>query len=113
MRSPFRSSSAEDQSDRGTVRLTDGRLDLAWEEGGANGSYNFQAEVTGTGTLAILRDGVAFAELTAADGAQKMQFASSAVVTGLAFLYTPGENDGGYAELSRFEHGSGTMILFR
>ena len=101
------------ESDRGTVRLTDGRLDLAWEEGGANGSYNFQAEVTGTGTLAIPRDGVAFAELTAADGAQKMQFASSASVTGLAFLYTPGENDGGYAELSRFEHGSGTMILFR
>ena len=101
------------EGDRGTVRLTDGRLDLAWEDGGANGSYNFQAEVTGTGTLAILRDGVAFAELTAADGAQKMQFASSASVTGLAFLYTPGGNDGGYAELSRFEHGSGTMILFR
>jgi len=101
------------ESDRGTVRLTDGRLDMAWENGGMSGSYNFQAEVTGTGTLAILRDGVAFAELTAADGLQKMQFASPAAVTGLSFAYTPGENDGGYAELSCFVHGGGTMLLFR
>ena len=102
------------ESDRGTVRiLPDGHLDLTWEEGGATGSYNFQAEVTGTGTLSILRDGVAFAELTASDGAQKMEFSSPAAVTGLSFTYTPGENDGGYAELSRFAHGSGTMILFR
>lgn len=97
-----------------TVRiLPDGHLDLTWEEGGATGAYNFQAEVTGTGTLSILRDGVAFAELMAADGAQKMEFSSPAAVTGLSFAYTPGENDSGYAELSRFAHGSGTMILFR
>ena len=102
------------ESDLGTVRiLPDGHLDLTWEEGGATGSYNFQAEVTGTGTLSILRDGVAFAELTASDGAQKMQFSSSAAVTGLSFAYTPGENDSGYAELFGFTHGSGTMLLFR
>ena len=102
------------EGDRGTVRMTDGRLDVAWEDGGANTTkYEFSAEVTGTGTLTVLCDGEAFAELTAADGAQKIKFSSPAAVTGLAFLYTPGENDGGYAELSRFEHGSGTMILFR
>lgn len=102
------------ESDLGTVRiLPDGHLDLTWEEGGATGSYNFQAEVTGTGTLSILRDGVAFAELMASDGAQKMQFSSSAAVTGLSFAYTPGENDSGYAELFGFTHGSGTMLLFR
>ena len=102
------------ESDRGTVRLTDGRLDLAWEDGGANTTkYEFSAEVTGTGTLTALRDGVAFAELTAADGAQKVKFSSPAAVTGLAFLYTPGANDSGYAELFGFTHGSGTMIIMR
>ena len=102
------------ESDRGTVRLTDGRLDVAWEDGGANTTkYEFSAEVTGTGTLTALCDGVAFAELTAADGAQKIKFTSPDAVTGLAFLYTPGANDSGYAELFGFKHGSGTMILFR
>ena len=87
---------------------------MTWDDGGSNTTkYNLKATVTGTGTLTAFHKGDLFAEVTSADGVCKLEFTSSSALTGLSFVYEPGVNDSGYAELSDFRHGYGTVLVFR
>lgn len=102
--------------DEKTVSLPKGELTATWRTSaaGAGAPYSFVAQVTGTGTLMVTREGAEgpVAVITAGD-AQTISFNSPDETTQLAFAYMPGENDTGAALLSGFKHSVGTMILVR
>jgi hypothetical protein len=96
------------------VRLSgDGStLDVRWTDAGnCTKRYSFAAGVTGTGTLAVYRDGAVepWATLTAEAGQAVFVFDSAAAVNELSFVFS-GE---GFAELSSFAKHKGTVITIR
>lgn len=103
-------------ADATTVSLPKGELTATWRTSAAGTGvpYSFTAQVTGTGTLTVTREGAGtpVAVITQGD-AQTITFNSPDEATQLAFAYMPGENDTGAALLSGFRHNVGTMILLR
>jgi hypothetical protein len=67
--------------------------------------------VTGTGTLAVYRDGAVepWTVLNAADGQTGLIFNSAAAVNELSFVFS----GDGFAELSSFAKHKGTVITIR
>ena len=99
-----------------TVSLPKGELTATWQtpETGTDVPYSFVAQVTGTGTLTVTREGtdVPIAVITQGD-AQTISFTSPDLMTKLAFAYQPGANDTGTALLSGFRHHLGTLLFVR
>lgn len=100
-----------------SVVIPQGSVTLEWANpsGMTSGTNQFDAQVSGTGTLAILLNGEPFATLTSADGLKTLTVALSALpVNELVFTYTPGENDTGAAEISNFVGArKGMMLIVR
>ena len=87
-------------------------LDVVWSDAGIYAKkYSLTAQVTGTGTLSIFRDGAAaaWAEVSEADGATTLWFESDAAMNSLSFAFS-GE---GSAVLSRFSKRGGAVIIVR
>ena len=98
----------------GGVLVTNGALCATWANpSGESRRYDFSATVTGNGMLTVLLDGEAFANLTAADGAQTLTFESASPSKSLSFSYAPGEGDTGGALLASFRRIDGFQIIFR
>ena len=103
---------AEERGDG--VFLPDGTLALDWVAGTGRGKrYQFDASVSGTGTLTVLLNGEPYRSYTAASGAVSEAIVSDAASFSLEFAYTPGANDDGGATLSHFQDFAGTMLIFR
>ena len=103
---------AEERGDG--VFLPDGTLALNWASGTGRGKrYQFDASVSGTGTLTVLLNGEPYRSYTAASGAVSEAIVSEATSFSLEFAYTPGTNDDGGATLSHFQDFAGTMLIFR
>lgn len=100
-----------------SVVIPQGSVTLEWANpsGMTSGTNQFDAQVSGTGTLAILLNGEPFSTLTSADGLKTLTVALSALpVNELVFTYTPGENDAGAAEISNFVGArKGMMLIVR
>ena len=71
---------------------------------------SFQVNVTGTGTLTVMKDGEAFG--TYAQGAHDVHFFGSGAMA-FTFAYESGANDEGGAVLSGFFASIGTTIFLR
>ena len=71
---------------------------------------SFQVNVTGTGTLTVMKDGEAFGTYT--QGVHDVSFFGSGAMA-FTFAYEPGANDEGGAVLSNFLASIGTTILLR
>ena len=103
-------------SDAKTVSLPKGELTATWRtpDAGRDAPYSFTAQVTGTGSLTVTREGAdaPLAVITAGD-AQTITFTSPDLATKLAFAYQPGVNDTGAALLSGFRHHLGLLLFLR
>ena len=98
----------------GVVTLPGGSLEAGWSNAtGRNRGYVGNVQVTGNGTLEIMRNGEAFKTVTSADGAQTFRLYSSLALEQLTFSYAPGENDDGAALLSSFAIDDGFMIILK
>lgn len=100
--------SAEATLDGKVLRLPAGKVVVDWPARGTQ--YECNVKVTGTGTLTVTVNGVA-TTYTAADGAQKLAFDSELAQNALSFVYTPGEDDTGWAELSGFRRNVGLVTV--
>ena len=92
------------------VELPAGELVAVWQ--GGTGYLTAPIEVTGNGTLRILRDGRFLREVVAADGVVNLKI-ESAAATELTFAYAPGAAEPGMATLHAFSSVSGMMLLVR
>ena len=70
----------------------------------------FKANVTGTGTLTVTKNGETLGTYTQGDN--DVHFFGSGTMA-LEFAYEPGENDVGGAVLSGFTADIGTMLILR
>ena len=99
---------AEATLDGKVLRLPVGKVAVDWPARGTQ--YEYNVKVTGTGSLVVTVNGVA-TTYTAADGAQKLAFDSELAQNALSFVYTPGEDDTGWAELSGFRRNVGLVTV--
>ena len=94
--------------------IPSGTVVLDWEnaKGVQSGKSSFKARVTGNGTLAVTLNGVAFADVTNADGLKTLAFdLSFGTVNTLSFTYMPGKGDEGFAEISDFSAPKSGLIM--
>ena len=103
---------AEERGDG--VFLPNGTLALNWAPSTRRVKrYQFDASVSGTGTLTVLLNGEPYRSYTAASGAVSEAIVSDTAPFSLEFTYTPGTNDDGGATLSHFQYVVGMMMNFR
>ena len=97
----------------GLVEIPSGSMDLTWTPAPRQNMScpcSFQVNVTGTGTLTILKDGEAFGTYT--QGVHDVAFFGSGAMA-FTFAYEPGANDAGGAVLSNFFASIGMTIILR
>ena len=101
------------ENNDGLVEIPSGSLAVTWTPAprqAMNCPCSFQVNVTGTGTLTVLKDGEAFGTYT--QGVHDVNFFGSGAMA-FMFAYEPGANDEGGAVLSRFFASIDTTIFIR
>ena len=100
------------ENNDGLVEIPSGSLTLSWTPAAQSASCPcfFKVNVTGTGTLTVVKDGATLGTYT--QGEQEVHFSGSGAMA-LEFAYVPGANDEGSAVLSGFSADIGTMLIFR
>ena len=97
----------------GLVEIPSGGMSVSWTPAAsptASCPCIFKANVTGTGTLTVTKNGETLGTYTQGDN--DVHFFGSGTMA-LEFAYEPGENDVGGAVLSGFSADIGTMLILR
>ena len=92
------------------IFLPDGRLDATLAD--AAGMFSLPIRITGNGTFSVTVDGETTDYVGPRDAFlldKKLDLHAHT----LAFVYVPGENDGGGAYLGSFVRNYGTMLILR